>query len=217
MKDRPTYAVTAGRKAAIEPANGSEDSGCSARNKNPPQPHGAPAEPVTFVCRNMTMAAFAQTLSANRAMSGYLFNYPVLDRAGLKGTWNFSFKYSPRQALVQTPVTPETITIFDALEKQLGLKLNLKMSTPAVVVDTVNEKPTANPPGVTEKLSPHVQFEVANIKPDADMLEGSSVKIDRSGAVRINMSLKGLIQEAWANCVPIGSLADPNRWTQGAG
>ncbi len=207
-KNRSAYAITVGKKSAMEPASGSEESGCVAQA----------AKPVTFVCRSMTMAAFAKTLPRIRETSGYLFNYPVLDRTGLQGAWNFSFHWSPRRALLPTPLRAETITIFDAFEKQLGLKLNMiQVPIPVVVVDSANKKPTANLPGVTEKLSPQLEFEVAVIKPDAQLLEGASVRIELGGTVRINMSLQGLIEEAWGELKPHRivdgpKLMDTTRW-----
>src|ERR1700733_944104 len=60
------------------------------------------------------------------------------------------------------------ISIFDALDKQLRLKLTLGMApTPALIVDSVNETPNANPPGIDKLLPtlPPAHFEVAVVKP----------------------------------------------------
>ena len=47
------------------------------------------------------------------------------------------------------------ISIFDAVEKQLGLKLEERpVPTPVLVVDSANQKPSANPPGLAEALPP---------------------------------------------------------------
>ncbi len=188
-RNRPAYAITAGKKPGMAPANGSEETGCNAQRGARPT--------ITLVCRNMTMASFAKTLPGIREASGYLFNYPVLDRTGLAGAWNFSLEWSPRRAVLATPLTAETIPFFDAVEKQLGLEMKpIQVPAPVVMVDSVNRKPAANPPGATEELSPRPEFEVAAIKPEEGG-EGSSIKIERGGAVRINMSLLGLIEEAW--------------------
>jgi uncharacterized protein (TIGR03435 family) len=59
------------------------------------------------------------------------------------------------------------VSLFDALDK-LGLKMPLGTSPrPALIIDSVNETPTPNPPG-TEKLLPkpaEEHFDVATIKP----------------------------------------------------
>ncbi len=197
-KDAPVYAITVGKKLQLKAADGSENSGCvqqssNRTNVNPPSSPGALPEPVTFACRNMTMAAFAKALTGVRETSGYLFNYPVLDRTGLKGAWNFSFKWSPRNAVLPGPAAGDAITIFDAFEKQLGLKLTLtKVPDPVVVIDNVKE------PQVAESPRGRMEFEVAEIKPDdrsnAD-LQCGYVSIQRGGQVRINMTLRGLILE----------------------
>jgi uncharacterized protein (TIGR03435 family) len=62
----------------------------------------------------------------------------------------------------------DIVSIFEAVDKQLGLKLEEKqIPTPVIVVDSVNQKPSDNPPGVAEALPPipaPTEFEVATIK-----------------------------------------------------
>ncbi len=204
----PAYAITIGRKPQLKPAEGSEETGCGIEaSGNPPPPRGAPREPVVLACRNMTMAAFANQLPNVREASGYLFNYPVVDRTGLKGAWNYTVKWSPRMALVANPAAADTVTIFDAFEKQLGLKLELsKIPTPVVVVDSVNEKPTANAADAAEKPPAPLEFEAAAIKPDdPNNSQCGYVNIQPGGRVRVNMTLKFLVWEAW------GALLAPDR------
>jgi uncharacterized protein (TIGR03435 family) len=190
----PAYAMSATGKPQLKQAEGSEAAGCDFEgNRNPPR-----GGTVLFKCRNMTMASFAGILPGVREASGYLFGYRVVDRTGLKGSWDFSLKWTPRVARLARPVAGEPVTLFDALEKQVGLKLSpIHMNMPVVVVDSVSETPTPNPPGVTEKAPVRLEFEVAEIKPDPLNERGSSVSIQPGGLVRINMTLKGLIQEAW--------------------
>ena len=75
----------------------------------------------------------------------------------------FQFQY------FTSPGSPdgEDITIFDALDKQLGLKLEpAKVPTPVIVVDSVNRQPTDNPPEVKAILPPPApaEFEVADLR-----------------------------------------------------
>lgn len=200
-KDLPAYAMTVGKKSLLEQADGSGETGCKLQpGKNPASPRPVPGEPVLFACRNTTMADLAQALPNLRGASSYLFNYAVVDRTGTKAAWNFSVKWSQ---LVNGSAGPaaDAITLFEAFEKQLGLKLELaRVPTPVVVVDSVNRRPTANPPGVTEKLPPPpTEFEVAEVKPDDpdNAARGSNVAIRPGGRVIVNMTLKGLIEEAW--------------------
>lgn len=192
-RDVPAYVITAGRKPQLQRADGSEASGCAPEAAHP-APRGAP---VTFTCRNMTMAAFAAALPRIREASGYVFNYPVLDRTGLTGAWNFRVTWSPRYVYVKLPAPGETITLSDALERQLGLKLRLAKTTmPVIVVDR------AEPPAVVEAPPARFEFEVAEIKPEDPKHPTpgcSSVSVQPGGRVRIDMTLKGLIGEAWGD------------------
>ena len=44
---------------------------------------------MTLVCSNVTIPAFAKLLSRTNEASGYVFDYPLVDRTGLAGAWNF--------------------------------------------------------------------------------------------------------------------------------
>jgi len=197
----PAYVMTAGRKLQLRLADGSEESGCKIQQ---------PGRLIVFECRNMTMAAFANQLPSVREASGYLFNYPVVDRTGLKDAFNYTVQWFPRIALRPSPLPADAVTIFDAFEK-LGLKLEMsKIPTPVVVVESVNEKPTANSSEVAEKLPAPLEFEVASIKPDEPNNPNcSNVNIQPGGRVRINMTLKWMIVEAW------GALISPDRIVDG--
>ena len=84
------------------------------------------------------MPAFANQLRKLREASGYLFNYPVVDRTGLKGAWNFSVQWSARVAQRPSLAAGETTTIFDAFEKELGLKLeSTKAPMQVLVIDHI--------------------------------------------------------------------------------
>ena len=204
----PAYVMTAGKRLQLKLADGSEESGCKIQQ---------PGRLIVFECRNMTMAAFANQLPSVREASGYLFNYPVVDRTGLKDAFNYTVQWFPRIALRPSPLAADAVTIFDAFEQQLGLKLELsKILTPVVVVDSVNEKPTANSPEVTEKLPAPLEFEVASIKPDepGDPTCGS-VAIRPGGRVRVNMTLKYLVVEAWGFLIAPDRIVDGPKFMDG--
>jgi uncharacterized protein (TIGR03435 family) len=196
----PAYAMTAGKRLQLRLADGSEESGCKIQQSG---------RLIVLECRNLTMAAFANQLPGVREASGYLFNYPVVDRTGLKDAFNYTIQWSPRIALRASPPAADAITIFDAFEK-LGLKLEMsKVPTPVVIVESVNEKPTPNSSEVTEKPPAPLEFEVASIKPDEPNNPNcSSVSIQPGGRVRINMTLKWLIVEAWGALIPPGRIVD---------
>lgn len=193
-KDDPAYAITVAGKPQLEPSKGTETSGCRFQ-PYPAVPRGAPLPRMTLECRNVTIPAFAKILSGSQEASGYVFGYPLLDRTGLAGEWNFSLSWSPRRAYVWSPAQGETLTLFEAFEKQLGLKLTLtKVATPVLVVEK------ATPPSVTEAPKPEMKFEVAEIRPEDPDGPGPPcgvISIQPGGRVRIHMTLRNLIWEAW--------------------
>ncbi len=224
MKDYPAYAMTVGKKPQLKQATGSEETGCKVQQSNspPPQEGGAGrggvimmsnngvttrlslTEPMTFACRNITMPAFATAIRGMIGTGGYLSNNPVTDKTGLEGAWNFDVRYSLRLGIGPIETSGDSITLFDAFEKQLGLKLDLiKVPMPVVVVDSVKEKPTENLPGVTKTLpAPPTEFEVADIRPtDPNATSGPGGiggLFSPGGRVNLrNQTLKNLIMTAW--------------------
>ena len=197
-RDLPAYVLSSGGKPRLERADDSEKADCEVRRG----PNPAPSQNAVLDCRNMTMAASAKALTGLRQASGYLFDYPVVDRTGLAGAWNYTVTFTPRDAMRANPPAPDAVTIFDAFEKQLGLKLKLtKVPTPVVVVERVNEKPVGNLTGAVSKPAP-LEFEVADIKPDDSGAQCGYVNIQPGGRVRINMTLKFLVVEAWGALIP---------------
>ncbi len=188
----PAYVLTAGKSPKLKQAEGSGEQFC---NFQQPAKDAAPAARmnITFACRNTTMEEFAQFL--HNVGRPYMAR-PVVDATQLKGAWDFEFQWS-----FQPPrAGADGITIFDALEKQLGLKLELK-STPlsVVVVNSVNEAPTPNPPEVAEALPPRApaEFEVAIIRPHAPKEKHFGISIN-GGNINVQFgSLETLISFAW--------------------
>jgi uncharacterized protein (TIGR03435 family) len=141
------------------------------------------------------MEAFAQNL---RGMAGAYITNPVMDLTGLKGSWDLDLKWTARALLAQAGA--DAITVFDAVDKQLGLKLELQtVPTPVIVVDSVNQKPSANPPGVTTSLPPRppAEFEVADIKPSMPGATNQMARIQNGRVDVQNFPLKTLITLAW--------------------
>ena len=123
---------------------------------------GMPTRSVT--CQNITMAQFVEQLQTIAA--SYLA-YPVNDATGLEGAWDFTLSFSaiaPQQlsgliagsrgalplgagGAADTASDPigGGVSLFDAVEKQLGLKLETRKRTlPVFVIDHIEEKPTEN-------------------------------------------------------------------------
>jgi uncharacterized protein (TIGR03435 family) len=190
------YALTVGKggKPKLKEADASGATGCQPpANQQPPVP-GQPFY-LTLQCRNMSMEVFAKQV---RQFAGGYLTGSVVDQTGLKGSWDFEFKWTPRGQFGQAG--PDGISIFDALDKQLGLKLDpQKIPLPVFVVDSANEKPTDNPPEVAAALppAPPAEFEVAVIKPSpAGATPGG--RFDPPGRIDLQaVTLKTLITLAW--------------------
>lgn len=185
-KQLPAYALTAGKKPQLKEADGTEESGCKMQSASGPPREGdqrltmmnadgsqttiaiGPGATLRFVCRNMTMATFAAGL---RGMLGaQLGTSAVSDETGLKGSWNFEVKWS-LPFFFPGGDAADRVSVFDALEKQLGLKLEQRpIPTPVLMVDKANRTPSPNPPEVAEALATPpapTEFEVADVKPTA--------------------------------------------------
>ncbi len=124
------------------------------------------ANPVNgrlVTCVNITMAQLAEQLP--QFAPGYFRTGDVLDSTGIDGAYDFTLNFAANGPAVNggavalrgggdanpTAGAPGAsdpsgaTSLFDALTKQLGLKLELtKRPTPVVVIDHLEQKPTDN-------------------------------------------------------------------------
>jgi uncharacterized protein (TIGR03435 family) len=151
---------------------------------------------AVVACKGVTME---DLLGQLRFMAGgYTNNAVIVDQTGLKGAWDFDLKWTPRAQLGQAGA--DGISFFNAVEQQLGLKLEAKqVPTPVLMVDSVNKTPIENPSGVAQDLPtpPPAEFDVADIKlaaPDAQ----PNGRLQPGGRVDLQgVTLKMMIQLAW--------------------
>ena len=207
-KPVPAYAIKAtGKHPQLKQSDGSGDTGCKFTPPPPPPPPApggsAPTPPLfAYSCTNMTMSAFAEALTTTIFLAPqYLNDRVVVDETELKGAWNFDLKFTPRGAITPAGPMPGSISLFDAIEK-LGLKLDpVDVPMPVIVVDSVNQKPTANSPDAAEKLHvppPPTEFEVADLKPTPPDFHQGMIRIQPGGRVNIaGIPLKFLVEQAW--------------------
>lgn len=110
-------------------------------------------------CRNMTMAQFGEQLQT--LADGFIYS-SIVDKTGLKGGYDFTLSFSSANnfwaghgspgsgsAADTTDSIPSdpngAISIFDALRRQLGLKLEkIRRPIPVLVIDHIDESPTPN-------------------------------------------------------------------------
>ena len=135
----PAFVLSVGKgKPKLKESEELGNTGCQFQPRNP-QPGVPPSNVVS--CRHVSMDAFARRL---RQMAGDYISVPVVDSTGLEGFWDFDLKWTFRGQLSQAGA--DGITISDAVDKQLGLKLEPQRApAPVIVVDSVNRTPTAPP------------------------------------------------------------------------
>src|SRR6202789_1620353 len=191
----PAYVLTEGKgKAKLKQGDDSAKTGC--QYQEPPKSTLGTIQNIVFVCHNTTMAQLADNL--HDWAGGYL-DKPVVDNTGLKGAWDFDIKWTGRGQLQRAGA--DGISIFDAVDKQLGLKLDLQTTPrPVLIVDSVNQKPIPNSPDVAKILPPPppAVFDVATIKSTPpDTAVGSRGRINGGTVDVTGATLKFLITFAW--------------------
>lgn len=104
-----------------------------------------PLAPKLVTCRNLTLAQFAEKLSAWSPEDTILFGFPpVVDPTNLAGRYDLTIHFTPPQLIERLSPEDSPILIFEALNK-LGLKLeSRKVKTQVLVIDHVDEVPSEN-------------------------------------------------------------------------
>jgi len=144
----PVYALVAGKRGLkLKEADGSVRGSCK---------DSAGEGRKIFTCQNTTMAVLADKL---RNEAPAYIDHAVLDMTELKGAYDFTLSWTPRNqymasrsgdanqpGAVAAAADPNgDLSVFEAIEKQLGLKLELqKHSMPVVVIDHLERTPTEN-------------------------------------------------------------------------
>jgi uncharacterized protein (TIGR03435 family) len=95
---------------------------------------------LAAVCHRMTGAEIAQQVQS--LAPGYFQDGPVMDMSGLKGVYDFKLEWITR---VEANNGSEGPTIFDAVQKQLGLRLEgRKQAVEILAIDHCEKEPTGN-------------------------------------------------------------------------
>jgi uncharacterized protein (TIGR03435 family) len=181
------------RRAAESP-----DSGCR------PQPTAMPNGPVTpammpnlkVACHNVTTTQIMENL---RQMAGGPINTyltrDLVDDTGLSGKYDFELEFTPIGIVGDKG--PDGITLYNAVNKQLGLTLELKpVPVQGLVIESLNRNPTSNAATVKTDLAlTTARFEVASIKP---LAPGEFIGGSLAGSeLRFVGNLRSLIVQAF--------------------
>jgi uncharacterized protein (TIGR03435 family) len=150
----PVYGLERGKvDAKVKPSAEPGSPDCSQSLEN---------DVVTMTCHNVTMDELANGL---RGIAPAYVDKPVVNLTGLTGQYDFKFGWTPRGRLLGTgdgssgadsssrpegaptasDPTSGGITVFEAIDKYMGLKLNsMKHAIPVVVIDKINRQPLEN-------------------------------------------------------------------------
>jgi len=186
----PAYVLTVGKRGLkLKESSGDGASDCDRKNQ---------AGTNIAVCQHMTMAELAQRL---RFYANGYFDHPLIDKTGLTAKYDFTLTWTGRGQL-RKPSGDDPgsgISVFDALDKQLGLKAEAQpQPTPVITIESVNRKPTDNPPGTTRVLPPPpTEFEVASVRV-SKLTQNGTERVLQSGRVDLQgITLKELITVAY--------------------
>jgi uncharacterized protein (TIGR03435 family) len=217
----PRYVLSVGKGSKLKAASADGPGRCQ-----PQQQQGGGGTPgdlasvpnIKVSCRNLTAAAIAENL---RQMAGGYLDRDVVDLTNLDGSWDFDLEWTPRGALEAKG--SDGISIFAAVDKQLGLKLERKdVPVPTLSIEKVNRKPTANPSGIAATLAlASARFEAATIKP-ADpngrpfqgLLYTGGSEMRAGGTLRFMIAVSLQVSPNIADDMVIGlpKSADSQRW-----
>jgi uncharacterized protein (TIGR03435 family) len=149
----PAYVMTA-PKPKLKKADPASRSGCKEGLPTLVKVDPRGTNPVLgrlLTCTNVSMSYLAENLRF--LASGYVHS-DVLDSTGLEGGWDFTLSFSklaqfrgpvPVPGTEAAPDPNGAIPLPTAMEKQLGLKLELKKRpVPVLVIDHIQQKPTDN-------------------------------------------------------------------------
>lgn len=130
------YVLLPGKNPKLKPSDGKARSECKI----------VQTTHRDFVCTNTTMEQFVDQLPGVAA--AYVYR-PMLDMTGMQGAFDFQLYWTPKGLLTTpassadvAPAPVEELTLSEALDKQLGLKLEQqKHPVPVLVIDRVERLP----------------------------------------------------------------------------
>ncbi len=141
----PVFALVLGKhEPKLKESSGSSHSECKSKLGE---------AGITCVCQNTTLAQLAERLPD---IAGAYLIHPMVDLTGLQGAYDFSMTWTPRSRLPDVtgrPVggmvqaaAPGGLTVFEAIDQQLGLKLEeRKHPMQVIVIDHVERTPVEVP------------------------------------------------------------------------
>jgi uncharacterized protein (TIGR03435 family) len=136
-EEKPTtvYALLVGKGGMKLPPS-------SAGPRESPRCRSEKDHQLTCTGKGLTMTELAQAIP--HWLSQNFLGAPVVDQTGTPGTYDFSLTWTMTNRS-DDPVEPPGLSLFDALEVQLGLKLEMrKAPLDRLVVDRAERRPSEN-------------------------------------------------------------------------
>lgn len=209
-RDMPVYILTVSKKGAKLAA---------AAKDGPAKFHSGTSDPVLnnhVVCESYKMSDLAEMLPQ---WARNFVEHPAVDETGLTGAYDFELQWMGRGVYNRAKANadgPPAVGVFDALDK-IGLKLDPgKRPLPVLVVDSVNESPTPNAPGLSiPKPSYPTEFDVAEVRPaknppPVDSGPYGTINFRRAEVEIMGATLKAMIAVAFD--FPIERITGTPKW-----
>jgi uncharacterized protein (TIGR03435 family) len=209
-KELPGFVLSAGSgKPKMKPA---ADAAGSPNCQGQPQ---APSDTVpqqVVDCHSISMDDLARLAAnvANGSGSG-------LNKTGIEGKWDFTIKWTPPGQLARAGA--DGISIFDAVDRQLGLKLErARVPQPVIFVDSVNQAPTPNAADIAKFLppAPALEFEAAVINQTNPDFKGTRMQL-LANPIRIQGATLNILLQEFYDVTPdmvqgAPKFMDEDRW-----
>ena len=131
MKEMPVYALVVGKngpklkESALDASSADNRVGVNGRNQS------------------MTASAATMEKLADTIRNIFFTDRPVLDKTGLTGTYAFKIEATPEFRINNSPELSD-ISVFTAVQEQLGLKLEPQKAMMEILVVDHIEKPSGN-------------------------------------------------------------------------
>ena len=109
-------------------------------------PDAVPSARIGVSGRNQTITAVKQSTDdlARMIENAFFLERPVLDRTGLTGSYDFTIEATPQSRMTGDDPDLRNISVFTAVQQQLGLRLERRKAPVEVLVVDHIEKPSAN-------------------------------------------------------------------------
>lgn len=147
-RELPVYALVVARggvRPGLRPATFNCGDVTAGRVKLPPLDSGL-ARCGLMLQPGMRMVSTGQTIDGMRGVLAQFVDRLIVNRTGLKDTYEFELRWTPDQSLpgLAAPADPDAPSLFTALEEQLGLRLEPASAQVEVMVIDRFERPTEN-------------------------------------------------------------------------